>query len=149
MMQLLTTSDTFRCLLPREKDYRTPISKYPTAERLNDHDTVQLRDVQGTLNASGAFIDEYHLSQHASFDNQQGRFGFIAKGRLPVADVLHAALNPTKVVWEKKVVGPFDDGKLFLCHGDNCTICTTQALPGLGGEKYLVVKAGGRRERIS
>jgi hypothetical protein len=63
--------------------------------------------------------------------------------------VLHVTINPTKVVWEKKVVGPCDDGKLFLCHGGSCTICTAQALPGLGRERLMGAKAGGRRGRIS
>jgi hypothetical protein len=103
---------------------------------------MRLRDVQGTIKASGAFIDEYHLSQHISFDNQRGRFGSISNGGLPMADVLHVTINPTKVVWAKTVVRPFDNGKLFLCHSENCKICTTQALPGLGRERVLGVKAG-------
>ena len=71
--------------------------------------------------ASGAF----------QLDDRPTNLTFVPKK----VDVLHLAMNPTQVVYSKKIVAARDESKLFLCHGEDCIIFTAQTSSASEGQR--------------
>ena len=121
---------------PAPQDYRSPLSHY---RPLSSQDKQQRQDLIGTLKASGAFKNEYSLSDHKAFVLR-------ASGTIGVADILHISMNVRKVIYGKVAVDPSDDGKLFFCHAQDCTLCTLPAELGSEGKRTGRRKRRGGRE---
>jgi hypothetical protein len=119
-----------RSLEPAHQDYRTPLSHY---RPLSSREKQQRQNLIGTLKASGAFQNEYSLSDHKAFILR-------ASGMIGIADILHISMNPRKVICGKVAVDPSDDGKLFFCHDTTCILCTAPSMAELGSD-------GKRRDR--
>ncbi|KAK3690792.1 hypothetical protein LTR37_018966 [Vermiconidia calcicola] len=112
-----------RWLVAGESDYRDDLDNYKKASDESD----LLNDLHDVLEDCGAFKEDLQPKQPAAVHSSHTHGGPNNLDRVvPLADVVHVTAEG--LLCRKTIVFPKDDGKLFLCKSNDCTLCN--AKPG-------------------